>query len=92
MATPIRATNNATKLKPIDAVLLSLLLDDEGPPALSKFLYGSGELAILCELPLSIVVKELTFNPATFWLLYDIQGLKPSVRVVAVCYVCMIFL
>ena len=76
MTTPIRATNNATKLNTIDAVLLSLLLDDECPPVLSKFLYGSGELAILCELLLSIFVMELSFNPATFWLVND-RGYNP---------------
>ena len=55
MTTPMRATNKATKLNTIDAVWLSLLLDNEGPTPLSKFLYGSGKLAILCELLLECI-------------------------------------
>ena len=92
MTTPITATNKATKLKTVDMVLLSLLLDDERPPALSKFLYGSGALAILCELLLSIFVMELSFNPAMFWLVRD-RGYNPLCTCCCclLCF-CMIFL
>ena len=72
MTTPRKATNMATKLKTVDAVLLS------------------GELAILCELLLSIFVMELSFDSATFWLVTD-RGYNLLYVLLLLCF-CMSFL